>query len=261
MGLREMKATHLRFDNTFLATLARLREKREQFQRLLADRPIRIRIGTRTKNPEADLRRHYKKVFAASLFLSAVLIVLTVVVSPSLQGRAATPRKEQMVFHMEEIPQTRQEFRTPPRPAVPIEVGSEEVPDDVTIETTDLVFDQIPVDVPPPPLETHESVHVDEEEEPLEIWMVEKKPELVTKMVLEYPDLARKAGLEGTVYVKLLVGSDGRVKKAGVLRGDEIFHKATMKAVMQFVFTPAIQNDRPVPVWVVMPIVFKLQGS
>ena len=58
-----MKVTHLRFDNTFLATLARLREKREQFQRLLADHPIRLRMKTRTKNPEADLRRQYKKVF------------------------------------------------------------------------------------------------------------------------------------------------------------------------------------------------------
>ena len=130
------------------------------------------------------------------------------------------------MIHMEEIPQTRQVQRSLPRPAVPIEVGSEEVPDDVTIETTELVFDQVPIDLPPPPISAHKSVHLGEEEEPLEIWQVQKKPELTNELILEYPNLAEKAGLEGTVDVKLLVGSDGRVKKATVLRGKEIFHKA-----------------------------------
>ena len=255
-----MKVTHLRFDNTFLATLARLREKREQFQRLLADHPIRLRMKTRTKNPEADLRRQYKKVFVASLFLAAALIAITAVVLPNFKIRAVTSRKDQIVIHMEEIPQTRQVQRSLPRPAVPIEVGSEEVPDDVTIETTELVFDQVPIDLPPPPISAHKSVHLGEEEEPLEIWQVEKKPELTNELILEYPNLAEKAGLEGTVDVKLLVGSDGRVKKATVLRGKEIFHKATLKAVMRFVFKPAIQNGKPVPVWVVVPIEFKLEG-
>ncbi len=257
-----MKIVHLRFDDTLLASLARLREGRERFQRLLADRPTGIRVKTRAKNPEADLRRQYRKVFAVSLSLSAVLHVMAFVVFPTFEIRATASQKDQVVIHMEDIPQTRQIERPPPppRPAVPIEVESDDVPDDVTIESTDLDFDEVPIDVPPPPRSAQAFARLHEEEEVLEIWKVEKKPEVIKQAIPEYPELARKAGLKGTVYVKILVTSEGKVKEATVLRGPEIFRKAAVKAAYQFLFKPAIQNDKPVPVWAVIPMEFKMEG-
>ena len=165
------------------------------------------------------------------------------------------------MIQVEDIPETHQTERPPPppRPAMPIETESEEVPDDITIESTDLDFDEMPIDLPPPP--THATAALPPvEDEFVEIWKVEKKPELVKKAAPEYPAEARAAGLEGVVFLKLLVGENGKVLQAEVLKGEEVFRKAALEAAYRFVFTPAIQNDRPVKVWMSLPIRFDLIG-
>jgi hypothetical protein len=44
-----------------------------------------------------------------------------------------------------------------------------------------------------------------------------------------------------------------------ILKGQEIFRQAAIDAVSQFVFTPAMQNDKPVAVWMSQPIKFELK--
>jgi len=79
----------------------------------------------------------------------------------------------------------------------------------------------------------------------------------IFKMVRE---LARKAGIEGQVIVRVLVGKDGKPKKAVVQYTDsKMLDKAAVKAVMKQVFTPAIQNGRAITCWVSIPIKFKLR--
>jgi periplasmic protein TonB len=88
---------------------------------------------------------------------------------------------------------------------------------------------------------------------------VEKEPEVVTSVAPEYPDLAKRAGVEGTVYVKILVDKQGHPVKAVVIKSDsEVFNQPAIDAAMKFVFTPAIQHKAPVMVWVVVPFRFKL---
>ena len=161
------------------------------------------------------------------------------------------------MISMEDIPETRQIKRPPPppRPAVPIETESADVPDDVTIETTDLDFDNITFDLPPPPPPSGDD---SEAEEIVEFWAVEKTPVLIKGIAPEYPDMASKAELEGVVFVEFLVGKDGRVYNARVLKGPPIFQEAALEAVRQFVFKPAIQNDEAVTVRMTQPIRFRL---
>ena len=213
----------------------------------------------RTKAPEADLKAQSKKVFRICIAISIVLHGMIAVIWPTFEIQAAKQRQDQIVIEMEDLPETRQIERPPPppRPAVPIETESADVPDDVTIETTDLDFDEIPVDLPPPPPPGATSGAV-EEEEIVEFFSVEQKPKLKKKVSPKYPEVARKAGLEGKVFVKFAVGRDGRVTRVMVLRGQEIFREAAVAAVQQFQFSPAIQNDKPVSVWMTMPISFKL---
>ncbi|MDA0746646.1 MAG: energy transducer TonB [bacterium] len=142
---------------------------------------------------------------------------------------------------------------------MPIETESEDVPEDVTIETTDLDLDQAPVDIPPPP-EAFAAGAFPEEEEILEFWKVEQKPRLVKQVSPNYPDAARKRGIEGSVYLMVLVGKDGRVQDVRVIKGEKIFENAAMQAAYQFVFEPALQNDKPVKVWMTIPVQFKLVG-
>jgi protein TonB len=88
---------------------------------------------------------------------------------------------------------------------------------------------------------------------------VEVQPAVIKRVEPVYPDLARKAGVEGKVFVKVLVDKEGKVKKAIIMTGPEIFHEATVSAALQWVFKPAIQRDKPIAVWVALPFQFKLR--
>jgi protein TonB len=87
----------------------------------------------------------------------------------------------------------------------------------------------------------------------------EVEPKLIKQVAPEYPDIARRAGVEGTVWVNCLVGKDGRVKKAIVMKSDaEIFNEPAIQAALQWLFTPALMNNGPVTVWAAVPFKFQL---
>jgi protein TonB len=86
----------------------------------------------------------------------------------------------------------------------------------------------------------------------------EVEPKVIKSVQPVYPDLARKVGQVGRVFVKALVGKDGQVRRAVIVTGPEIFHDATIAAAMQWVFKPAIQHDQPIAVWVALQFHFKL---
>lgn len=91
---------------------------------------------------------------------------------------------------------------------------------------------------------------------------VEKLPQVVRKVLPKYPEMALRAGMEGTVSVKVLVDTEGKPKKAVVVKSSaEIFNDAAVQAAMQFLFTPAVMNKGPVKVWVALPFRFTLKES
>lgn len=98
-----------------------------------------------------------------------------------------------------------------------------------------------------------------EDEEPPDFVPVEKQPVPVKQVQPEYPEIARRAGVEGTVWIKILVDKEGKAKKAVVMKSDaEIFNEPAIKAALQWVFTPAMMNNGPVAVWAAVPFRFKL---
>ncbi len=81
----------------------------------------------------------------------------------------------------------------------------------------------------------------------------------VTQPQPEYPDFARRAGIEGRVIVKAWVDPTGSVRDVQLLRGThELLDEAAVAAVRRWTFTPAKQNGRPVSVWVSIPVTFRL---
>jgi protein TonB len=96
---------------------------------------------------------------------------------------------------------------------------------------------------------------------------VEEFPEAITKVAPVYPDIAREASVDGTVMVQALVGKDGRVKdtrlvdKSGkpVTSSIPMLDAAAITAVRQWVFKPALSNNKPVAVWVAVPLKFTLR--
>jgi protein TonB len=214
----------------------------------------------RGKQPEVNLRLSYRKVFWACTSISIVLHAAIFGIFPSFEPEAYAKAEEPVIIMLEEIPETEQERRPPPpaRPVVPIATDDPDVPDDVTIEDTDLDLDLDDLAPPPPMGDLLDDVVIEEEEEIVELWRVEKQPVPTKRAVPEYPDIARKANITGKVFVTALIGKDGRVEKIGKITGPEVFHAAARAAALQWKFEPAIQNDKPVKVWVSLPFTFKL---
>ncbi|MBI4429427.1 MAG: energy transducer TonB [Ignavibacteriales bacterium] len=100
-------------------------------------------------------------------------------------------------------------------------------------------------------------VEVDEEPPPFRV--VEKEPVIVKSVEPKYPEIALRAGLEGTVYIKMWVDKQGKVRKVIVLKSDaEIFNQNAIDAAMQWKYAPALMQQGPVSVWVAVPFKFRL---
>lgn len=89
---------------------------------------------------------------------------------------------------------------------------------------------------------------------------VEKSPQIVQAVQPDYPEIARRAGVEATVWVNILVDKRGKPKKAVVVKEDGagIFNEAAVSAAMKYQFTPAVMNSGPVQVWVSIKFKFQL---
>ncbi|HIM57056.1 MAG TPA: TonB family protein [Candidatus Latescibacteria bacterium] len=83
-----------------------------------------------------------------------------------------------------------------------------------------------------------------QEEEAVEVWMLEKNPSVIRRVMPEDPDSARQALIEGRVTVRELLDVEGKVQRIDRIEGPREFHRAATTAVRQWEFTPAVQSDR-----------------
>ncbi len=100
---------------------------------------------------------------------------------------------------------------------------------------------------------------VNQEGPPQDFVTVDQQPELVKKAEPLYPELAKKAGMEGMVWVKIWVDTTGKAREVTVLKSDaDVFNQPTLDAAKQFEFKPARIKGKPVSVWVSVPFKYKL---
>ncbi len=210
---------------------------------------------------ELEIRRDvvkqaYRPVLLLSTALSTLLCVGFYWADLPLERTRQVHQKQADVIEMVEIPPTAQEQQqaAPSRPQVPIEAEDEMDIEELTIEDTDL-YEMAELEVPDKISET-----VAEEEPPMEFWMVEEKPQPVKQAVPEYPELARQAGIEGEVWVLMVLDTQGKVETVSIVRGHPVFHEAALEAARKMEYTPAMQNDRPVRIKISQKISFRLRG-
>jgi protein TonB len=86
----------------------------------------------------------------------------------------------------------------------------------------------------------------------------EELPEVITKVNPVYPEMAREANVDGTVMIQALVGKDGKVHDVRVVKSIPLLDKAADDAVRQWIFKPALANNKPVAVWVGVPVRYSL---
>ena len=114
------------------------------------------------------------------------------------------------------------------------------------------------ISVPPPKEE------IEETEEPVFFVAVEEMPQPIgglqgIQQKIKYPEIARRAGVEGKVFVKAFVDEEGNVVSAEIVKGigagcDE----AALEAILKTKFTPGKQRGKPIKVQVTVPVLFKL---
>ena len=146
----------------------------------------------------------------------------------------------------------------PPAAAIPVPVPDAEAPQEQTIMTQEEISTSTPGVA-----ETGEgNIVVAPPEDALPAFgdyvYVEELPEPITRVQPIYPDLAREAGVDGTVMVQALVGKDGKVKDVRVVKSIPMLDENAKAAVRQWVFKPALSNNKPVAVWVGVPVKFSL---
>ena len=78
---------------------------------------------------------------------------------------------------------------------------------------------------------------------------------------LVYPEIARKAGVEGRVLVWAQIDVNGNVVRTKIVKtlGPNGCDEAAVNAIKAVDWNPAKQKDRPVKVWIAVPVDFKLR--
>ena len=119
------------------------------------------------------------------------------------------------------------------------------------------------------------SLSTEAEEEPGDAiyYNVEQMPEFpggmkalkqYLKKHLEYPEEAKKKRIEGKVYVRFCVNTDGSLSKISVVRGvDPLLDHAALKIIKKMARTvtwkPGKQIGKPVKTWFTVPVEFSLE--
>ena len=134
-----------------------------------------------------------------------------------------------------------------PEPAIaePFDVPPSLV-DGVAFGDNSLMHDPVP---PPPP----------RDRERVQVGGAIARPERVHYVPPIYPAIARAAGIEGTVILEAVIGTDGAVREVRALRPAPFLEAAAVEAVQQWLFTPTRLNGEPVPVVMTVTVTFTLR--
>ncbi|MBI89558.1 MAG: hypothetical protein CMG60_05665 [Candidatus Marinimicrobia bacterium] len=76
-----------------------------------------------------------------------------------------------------------------------------------------------------------------------------------------YPEIAKEAGIEGTVYIQFFIDEKGNVTEAYVQKGvpNTGLDEAALSAVKKSKWKPARQREKKVGVWQTVPVRFELK--
>jgi protein TonB len=215
-----------------------------------------------------EIRYHYKLVFEGSIILSLLIIILAFKFFPDIKSGKVEYTVPQELFTVEDVQQTKQETSPPPpppKPSIIMESVTEADIEDIEFSSTEIDINQELSSPPPPPPKKEQKKII--EEEPVYFVAVEEMPFPIGGIeaihdLITYPVIAKRAGIEGKVYILAYVDEHGRVTKTEVLKGigagcDE----AAEYAVKHTKFSPGKQRGKPVKVKVMVPIVFKLESG
>lgn len=207
------------------------------------------------QNPDISLKSKYSKMLRIGL-IGALTVTIGLFISIP-KGESQTTQVEEPDIAIEniEIPQT-QQYEKPPapsRPTIPVASEREDIAEDMTIEQT--TFEEFEAAAAPPAApESGPAIKFVSYDEP---------PKLISQLQVEYPEIAREAGVDGTVRLRLFINKNGRVEDVIIDKGipKTGLNEAAIEAVKDTRWKPAQQRDQAVGVWYAFPVRFTLTSN
>lgn len=217
--------------------------------------------GPSTETANERLKRSFSSWFWGSMIMATALHFVTFALWPDLTAEDFSYTAEELKAI--ELPP---EIEIPPppqsiaRPATPV-IAEADIDEDITIAPT--TFEENPVDeLPPPPDEIATDLSAAPTFTPFTVAPdILNRSEVVRAMEREYPPLLRDAGIGGTVRVYFFIDENGQVqdRRIDVSSGHQALDDAALTVADVYRFSPALNRDKKVPVWVSFQITFQVR--
>lgn len=203
-----------------------------------------------SKNIKHSLWDQYQIILEKSTILALILVIILFILFPRIKvGKRIKNEGYGTALTVEDIPITRQGTprKPPPRPVVPIPSEDDLIPEDVTIEDTELTF------------ENFSSLQGSSTSLGL-ITIFQPRP--IFEVIPEYSEELQKKGIEGVVKLHLHIDKSGQVINIVVLEnttGSTICANSAKQAAMKGRYIPAKKNGNPTDLWISRTYTFGLQ--
>ena len=210
-----------------------------------------------TLSANAAFKAQYNKTLRWSMVLAFLVTVVAFIVSPEIKFTPYKLRQEEL--EIVDIEDQAEDIELPPPPAEapPPPKVIEAAPDDEVTEEVDIADTFIDMDSAlTSGMQTYD-LGGDEG-----FVVSQEKPKLKPGGYVppEYPEMARLSQMQGTVVVKMLVGPDGSVLDAQVLKGiHPLLDREAVKAARKTKWIPGKQRNIPVMCWMALPYNFTLK--
>ena len=218
-------------------------------------------LGAQFETANDRFKRSFSNWFWGSMIAATVIHFGVFALWPDMQAEdfAYTADELEAIELPPEI-----EIPPPPeaisRPATPV-IAEANIDEDITIAPT--TFEDNPVeDLPPPPEDAGTDLSAAPTFTPFTVAPdILNRNEVVRAMEREYPPLLRDAGIGGTVRVHFFIDENGRVQDTRIDQssGHQALDDAALNVADVYRFSPALNRDKKVPVWISLPITFQVR--
>lgn len=205
------------------------------------------------------LKRSFGSWFWGSMVMATVAHMAIMVLFPNMSASDVSFSMDDLTAI--EIPP---EIEIPPppeqiqRPANPV-ISDAVIDEDITIAPTTFESN-LPDDLPPPRQIQETGTGDGPSFTPFTVAPeVRNRPEVGRALEREYPSLLRDAGVGGTVLMYFYIDESGVVQDRRVHEssGHPSLDDAALRVADVFRFSPAMNRDQRVPVWIQIPITFQ----